>query len=198
MKKKSSIFTLSILLALLASPVLVSAQEAVPSVEIKQERVEKTTELRENAKLKREVIKQNIEARKLSIKKDVCNNRKDRLKALQPKINTRAIRIKSNIDRKYERIIDFYESGRLTTPDYETLIDAIEIAKVSAETSIETLQSYQFEVDCESQKVANQLASYREAAAETKTSLKDYRAKLVALISSLNASAASQTGETNE
>lgn len=198
MKKKSLIFTLSILLAPLASPVLVSAQEAVPSVEIKQERVEKTTELRGNAKLKREVIKQNIEARKLSIKKDVCNNREDRLKALQPRINTRAIRIKSNIDRKYERIVNFYESGRLTTPDYETLIDAIEIAKVSAETSIETLQSYQFEVDCESEKVANQLASYREAAAETKTSLKDYRAKLVALISSLNVSAASQTGETNE
>ncbi len=188
-----------------------TSSEVENEVENKQEEVKKevnerakkrSEELKKTAEARRQEIKKNVEAKKVEIKKDVCENRQSRLKSLQPRLNTRALNIKTRLDQRYEKVVEFYQSKNLALTDYETLVQAIEVAKANADTAISTMEGYEFEVDCESETVASDLATYREATSATKESLKEYRAKIVDLINSikpgLNSTTTTEGGSTNE
>ena len=135
-------------------------------------------------------IKEEVAARKLELQQDRCERRQEKLAALLPKLSNGATRVKGAIDKVYERVQGFYDSGQLTVDNYDELVEAIELAKANAESSLEALDSFEFEIDCEENGVGGQLDGYRTAVKGAKEDLKAYRKSVVALISSLKAEAA--------
>jgi DNA repair exonuclease SbcCD ATPase subunit len=156
---------------------------------------ERAEQLKKTAEARREEIKENVEAKKVEIKKDICENRESRLQSLQPRLNNRATEIKTRLDQRYERVVEFYNSKNVTADNYEALIQAIEVAKANTASAISTMEDYKFNVDCSSEIVADQLATYREATSAAKASLKEYRSKIVDLITSIKANTTSSTTE---
>ena len=145
----------------------------------------KAQEMRKNKDARIAEIKQQVADRKAQLKLDACEKAQTRINNRIDKISENAANIKSVIDKKYERVQEFYESGQLTTPDYDELVAAIELAKANSEASLEALASYEVDVDCTSEDAAAQLDAFRAAAAQAKEDLKTYRKELVALISAL-------------
>jgi hypothetical protein len=182
------------------------ALEAEKKVEIEKKEEaskrakENAEKLKKNTEERKAEIKDKVETKKVEIKKDVCENRQDRLKSLQPRVNTRASEIKAKLDQRYGRVVEFYTSKNVTVDNYEALIQVIEVAKANSATAISTMEGYKFEVDCLSETVANQLATYREATSAAKASLKEYRSKVVDLITSIKANTSTTTegGSSNE
>lgn len=187
-------------LVLSLSVALPAAAQANP-----QRAAEIRNEARENAdarKQKREdkvaEIKSEVEARRAMLTQEKCEARKARLETRIPKLSKSAVTVKGVIDRMYEKVQGFYEDGQLAVSNYEELVAAIELAKSESETSLEALESYEFEVDCESETIAAQIDSYRTAVKEAREDLKSYRGALVGLISSLRAETAEQEGADTE
>jgi hypothetical protein len=200
MKKLSIISSVFMLACLLCLPVLVQAQST-------QEEIAETTTTtaREQAQERRKTkqarvteIKEEVAARKLAVKASVCEKQEAKLNAMIPRVTRNAGVIKGVIDKHYQRVQDFYASGQLTTPDYDTLVTAIELAKANAEASIETIEEYEVTVDCTSEEAGEQLDGFRSAAQKAKDDLKTYRKEVVALISALKSANASQNQEEDE
>jgi hypothetical protein len=155
-------------------------------------------EKRKTKQARVEEIKQEVAARKLKVKESVCERQEARLNAMIPRVTRNAENIKSVIDKHYDRVQEFYASGQLTTPDYDTLVAAIELAKANAETSLEAITDYAVEVDCSSEEAGSQLDAFRTAASDMKEDLKEYRKSVVALISALKSANANENSDSNE
>lgn len=170
--------------------------EKAKKSEASQRAKERAEQLKKTEEVRKEEIKEKVEAKKVEIKKDICENRQERLTSLQPRVSNKASEIKTLLDQRYDKVVEFYTSKNLTVENYESLIQAIEVAKANSATAISALNGYKFEVDCTSETVADQLAAYREAASGAKASLKEYRSKLVDLITSIKAT--QNTSTSNE
>ncbi|MBA2279047.1 hypothetical protein H0V99_01215 [Candidatus Saccharibacteria bacterium] len=182
---------------LFLQPIAVFAQSGTPAEKREQAEV-KALEARESKEERIAEIKQQVESRKLAIKQNVCEKRAAKLQAAIPKLSKGATSVKIAIDKMYERVQGFYESGQLTVDNYQELVDAIELSKANAETALETVENYEFVVDCESETVGQSLDAFRAAVNEAKTALKQYRKDLVELISSLKSESASQNQESED
>ncbi|CAN5663464.1 hypothetical protein BH23PAT1_BH23PAT1_2760 [soil metagenome] len=198
-------------LGLLAVGVLLvaSAQSAVyaqgrPDLSQKREAAQAAAaEARENAQPpkpdveeRKAQIQEQVKARKASIQQEVCERRQQNLERAIPRLATGATSVKNAIDTVYERVQGFYESNQLTVDNYAEHVENIEAAKVNADAALTVVNEYQFELDCDNPNVGEQLAAYREAIADARESLKEYRTELVNLISDLRAEAA-QNQEAN-
>lgn len=183
-------------LSLLAVSVLLVVALAVPA--LAQDQNGTATAAKQKAQERIAEIKTQIEARKLQLSQDKCERHKARLEAAIPRLGTHASRHLAVIDKIYERVQGFYESGQLTVSNYEELKATIDAAQVDASAAVTALQEYQIEVDCESEDVGEQLDGVREAANQAKEALKTYRKALVELISSLRAEAAEQNAQNGD
>lgn len=189
MKKLLLLTGVAVFGVVLCAPLTVFARDghaqSAETTEAVENARQKAQEMRKNKDARVAEIKQQVEARKAEIKQDACEKAQSKINNRIDKISENAANIKSVIDNKYERVQAFYETGQLTTPDYDTLVAAIELAKANAESSLETLANYEVEVDCTSEEAAAQLDAFRAAASQVKEDLKTYRKDLVALISAL-------------
>jgi chromosome segregation ATPase len=189
MKKLSLLTVAAVFSILFCTPVLIQAQSVKAQSEDVTEAIntarEAAQEKRKNKEARIEEIKAQVAARKLQIKEAACERAEAKLNTTITRVSNNANKIKSVIDKKYERVQEFYASGQLTTPDYDELVAAIELSKANAEASQEALESYVVEIDCTSEEAGGQLDAFRSAAAQTKEDLKTYRKDLVALISAL-------------
>lgn len=158
--------------------------------EIKQQYMEKMLKAREEAKARKLEIQQDVKEKRAQIKMDVCERRQEHLSKMRPHLAQGATSVKKAIDKVYDRVVGFYESGQLTVENYEELVANIEAAKAAAEEAQAAVASYTFEIDCENPKLGEQLDGYRMVVKEAKNSLKEYRKALVELIKSMRAAAA--------
>lgn len=183
---KRALAILAVLLATLSLSAPLSAQANPDRVNEIRDEARQAAESRREAKDARIAeIRAEAEARKLTMQKERCEAREAKLQALVPKLSNSATRLKGVIDKVYERVTGFYASGQLTVQNYEELVEAIELAKANSESSLEALGSYEFEFDCETAGVGQQLDAYRTAVKETRESLRAYHKSVVDLISSL-------------
>ncbi len=204
--KSRLLVSAGVLVFALLAPVTVQAQDATTetttdttsALETRQEAKQHAADARKSKETRIAEIKSKIEARKAELKADACERNVAKIQRQQTNIGRKAGVIKGVFDKKYDRLVEFYESGQLTTPDYDTLVEAIELAKANVEASTEALATYEFELDCEAEDAAEQLDSYREAVVAVKTDLKAYKKSLVDLISSLKSANTAQNSEESE
>jgi hypothetical protein len=195
MKRISMVLSTILLSCLLCAPVVVNAQsdETTDTTTVIVEKARGVAqEKRKDKQARVDEIKQEVAARKLKVKQSVCDKNEARLNAMIPRVSKNAENIKAVIDKHYLRVQEFYASGKLTTPDYETLVAAIELAKANAEASLETVSTYVVDIDCESETAGEELDSFRTSASQAKEDLKTYRKEVVALISALKSANANE------
>lgn len=169
--------------------VVVSAQTVPDSTTdpkaLAQTRIEDRRQAREE---KIAEIQANVAERRAMIKQDVCENRQERMQNRMTALSRSAGNVQDAIDGAYERVQDFYTNRELTVPEYDALVAAVESARTESEASLEALDSYEFEVDCASSTVAEQVDAYRTAAQTVRDDLKSYRQALVDLIRAVKTS----------
>lgn len=181
MKKKVMLFTAAALLsAALVTPGFAQNNGQVKAQEAKMKAEERVAE-----------IKKKVAERKAEVNAEKCEAREARIQAKLPKLAKNATTLKTVIDRMYTRVQGFYAKGQLTVANYAELKTAVDTAKADAEEAIEAIDSFEFTFDCDTAGVGTQLDSYRTVVGEAKTALKEYRTKLVDLISAMKSAKAS-------
>lgn len=138
-------------------------------------------------------IKNKADSTSLKVRQEVCEQKRTRLQTSTKTMYQGAISVKSSLDTVYDRVVGFYDQGKLTVDNYQQHIDAIELAKQEAAASMQALELREnADIDCTDAKTAARLEGDRLAGKETKAQLKDYRTKLVDLISALKSAAATE------
>lgn len=127
----------------------------------------------------------------MQVQTDVCERRQSQLAKIVQQLLMGSERLLTAMDNVYERVKGFYANGQLTVADYEELNDAVAVAQTEAQGSVAALTE-EFEFDCDNPSLGDQVFAFRESVADTRQTLKDYQAQLVALISSLRAAAADE------
>lgn len=143
-------------------------------------------------------IKQRVEERRAQIRQEVCERRQERLNTVIPNLARGATAVKGTLDKVYERVQGFYDSGQLTVENYDELKSNVDTAKTEAEAALEALTDYEFELDCDNPNAAQQLDGFREAVGQARDALKNYRDQLVVLISSMRAAVAEANSNNSE
>lgn len=143
-------------------------------------------------------IKAQIEARKTEVKKQVCEQRQQRLQQRIPRLATSANVLKNNFDKIYTRVQGFYEKGQLTVSNYDALKAAVDAAQADAAVSVEALNDYKFTLDCDNPDAGQKLDGFRQMAKLAKEDLKEYRRALVDLISAMRSASAEQKDQNNQ
>ncbi len=185
----------ALLVATLTLPVAAVAQRgegqarAQSARQTAEERREAISDLREQ---RTEDIQRRVEARRAQVRSDVCERRQDQASQLVPRLANQTTRLLATIDGVHERVQGFYETGQLTVANYDDLNDSVLLAQADAQAAAEVVVNYEFEFDCENPSLGNQTFAFRSAVSEAREALKEYRAQLVTLISSLRAAAAEQ------
>ena len=159
---------------------------------------EKAAAAKEAAKARVLQAKADAQARKLTLAADRCEARKEKLTAVVPKLGKGVTSVKASLDKNYDRIVAVHESGKLNTPDYDTLVAAVDDAKATAEGSISAIDPSSVTVDCSNKSLGTQLDSYRQVVKETRDDLKAYHKALVDLVSAMNASSNEGTEESTD
>ena len=159
---------------------------------------EKAAAAKEAAKARVLQAKADAQARKLTLAADRCEARKEKLTAVVPKLGKGVTSVKASLDKNYDRIVAIHESGKLNTPDYDTLVAAVDNAKATAEGSISAIDPSSVTVDCSNKSLGTQLDSYRQVVKETRDDLKAYHKALVDLVSAMNASSNEGTEESTD
>lgn len=152
----------------------------------------KSDEARERAAERKQEIKNEIDDKKSRLKVEVCERKKLKLSQDIPKIKQGALSVKKSIDNMYEKVLAFYETSRLTVSNYSELVGQTETAKIDSEAALMTLESYDFNIDCNEPELVNQLAAFKLAVGDARQSLFDYRQALVDLISAMRASSSTE------
>lgn len=203
MKQKQILLPLGLAVAFIAA----GSAFAPASVYAKQEKSnkDKQTEIREKVNQRKSEAKEKVEERRQTVKqqskesrKDVCGKNKDKLTRSMSKVSEQATRHMETFDSIYERVQGFYESGKLTTADYDQLDQAATDAQSQAYAEIMSLEELAGEVDCDNPDVAASVTAFKDAAGGAKESLKQYRRSLVDLISSLKSAADEQAEDESD
>lgn len=126
-----------------------------------------------------------------------CEARKQNLDKRMDRAVTQAKKHEAVFDKIYGRVKAFHDDKQLNTPDYDSLVAAVDQAKTDAETSITALESLQFDIDCTQDKVADSVSTFQQALKSTRDSLKDYRKAIVELIKSLKGASTGQNDQSD-
>jgi hypothetical protein len=163
-----------------------------------QELKERSEKARNDAQEKVNERKQEATERRLNVKQDVCERKQAQLEAVVPRLSNSSVRVKDAIDKVYERVQGFYESGQLTVENYDELDAVVAERKAASEVSIAALDSATVEYDCENPSFGQQLDGYRLLVRDSRDNLKEYRSALVDLISAMRSADADQDQEQDQ
>lgn len=175
----------------------VAAYAVPPDEQARAQAEQRVSAARDEAKVRSFEAKQAAQARRLTIAADKCSAMKDRLAAVVPRLGQNLTSVKSTLDKSYDRIKAAHDKGTLTVSNYNMLVVAVDAAKAAAETSMNLVDPSSVTVDCAAHGLGTQLDSYRSTIREARTALKEYRQKLVDLISAMSASSDTTKKETD-
>lgn len=150
---------------------------------------ERAEQAKEAAKLKVEQAKEAAQERKIALKQDRCEARKEKLSEKLPQLSKGVESVKAALDAKLAKVQSIKESGKLNADNYDDLLAKVITAKGAAEGAISAISTPTATIDCNNNTLGVQLDTFRTTVNEAKAALKDYRTALVNVISALNAAA---------
>lgn len=126
-----------------------------------------------------------------------CESHKQGLTTKFSRIVTNAQRKQAKIDKILDKATAYKDSSNLSPDNWDTLLAAAQAAKTTSATSIEDLQAITPTIDCNSDSVASDVATFKTAAAKARDDLKAYKTSVKALLKSLrDAKQAANTTQT--
>lgn len=153
---------------------------------------------REAARAKVEHVQAEAKARKLALKQDRCETHRAKLTTQLPHLSQSVASIKKELDAKYVKVTDIYNSGKLTVSNFAALDAEIKAKQSAAQAAIDSVSATKVTIDCNNSGLGVQLDSYRATVTLAKTALKEYRTSLVNLASALNAAADKAEADTSK
>ncbi len=124
-----------------------------------------------------------------------CKKRQAQIQNKTAKYVENAEKYQAVVDKLFERVDGFYESGQLTVDNYGELKTAAEVARAQAQKNIGVLKALGGAVDCTSPDVATQgVQAFRGAAGDAKTQLRNYSTSIKNMISAMQSEYSNANG----
>lgn len=114
-----------------------------------------------------------------------CESHKQGLTNKFSRMVSNSEKIQAHIDEVFTKGQAFKVSSGLSPADYDTLVATAVTAQTNSQASIATLKTVQPAVDCNSETVASDVATFRAAAQQTRDNLKAYRTSVRAVLKTL-------------
>lgn len=134
------------------------------------------TELRQQAADEIAERKKNAKAKSQEQRKKACEQRKKGLETKFSSISTNTQRIQSKIDKILERAIAYADKHELNSGEIADLVTAANEAKSKSAASVENLQTVKpTTIDCTTNTVPGDVATFKVATKEARDNLKVYR-----------------------
>ncbi len=152
----------------------------------------------ESAQQRKERIQQQVEERRSEVKQQVCERKQEQLQQVIPKLATQSRALKDAMDRVYENVQGFVESEQVVVEGYEERKSSVDAAQADAEAAVQVVEDYEFELDCDTPSVGEQLDGFRTAVEEARQELQTYRDELVHLIQEMRAEEADSAEDQEE
>ena len=114
-----------------------------------------------------------------------CENRKHGLETKIANIVTVAQKHESRIDDIYTKALAYQKDKDITVEDFDSLVASANSAKAQAQVSVEALSSLKPAIQCTSDTVATDVATFKAAAEQARTDLKTYRTSVKAILTAL-------------
>lgn len=144
------------------------------------------------ADLKKEVKSNRTEAEQTK----VCEAHKQGLTSKFTVIARNSVSFQTRIDDVYAKALVYQSSKKINSTDITALIATADSAKVASATSIATLQAVIPTIDCTNVTVAQDVATFKVAATQTRTNLKGYKAAVKAVLQALKSATDTSTTKT--
>lgn len=192
-KRIVSVILAIMLLATITLPGITYAQGN--SGEKRAQIAEKVEARKEKARASLEEKLAEREAKQAERLQERCEKQVAKIHEIMQRLSGQANRHLGVMDSFYERVKGFYDKGQLTVGNYVELTANVDEAKAAAETEVAALQEQTVEIDCSDPETIVDVRAYRNGVGTVKSSLKDYRKSLVALISAMRSAAAEEKAD---
>lgn len=146
-------------------------------------------QFKKEAKEKNEEVKNRVKEKTAEQRQKACEARKSSIETRLAGKVERAKSHKAKFDAIFLRVKTYHDENGLNTPDYATLVAAVDAAHADVEAQIAALEALEVNIDCANSTVTDSLAAFREAVISTKTSLKAYKTSIKNLITAVRQSA---------
>ncbi len=129
----------------------------------------------------------------------VCEVHKQGLTTKFTVIARNSASFQTRIDDVYTKAMAYQTSNKISTTDLTALIVAADSARATSATSVANLQNVTPpSIDCNNASVAQDVATFKVAATQTRTDLKAYKAAVKAVLQALKAATDTTTTKTTE
>lgn len=147
-----------------------------------------TTELHSKGKaLVAELQKEHKPKQTDSERQKVCEAHKQGLTNKFTVITRNSQSYQTRIDDVYAKVLGYQTTKNITSSDLTNLIATADAAKATSATSIANLLTVAPSLDCNNVSVAQDVATFKAAATQTRTDLMTYKAAVKAVIQALKA-----------
>lgn len=191
---KLSAVALSLSLCLVTVPVLAHQGRAVAETETETTTVNtdgsSDTELHKRGQAMAEKMRAQHQEDKATRtdaqKQKTCEAHKQGLTKKFERITANSEKIKKHIDEVFTKAQAYQQANNLPVSNYNELVTAATTAQTAAEESIATLKTVKPTVDCNNTSVANDVATFKAAAQDTRDKLKAYRTSVKDILQALH------------
>ncbi len=130
--------------------------------------------------------------------KKVCEAHKEGLNNKFSHIVANSDRLQSRIDGIFSNAVGFQSTDNLQVTGFDTLVAAAKTAQTNSVASIATLKSIVPSVDCNNVSVANDVATFKVGAQQTRDNLKAYKVAVRAILQALETTTITTEGSTHQ
>lgn len=114
-----------------------------------------------------------------------CESNKQGLQQKFTSIVANSQRVQTRISNVFDKAVAYQQTSGASSDSLTSLAAAAQTAKVASGSSITALQSVNVSVDCNNKTVATDVAAFKVAAQDTRTSLHSYRSAVKAYLQAL-------------
>jgi hypothetical protein len=155
--------------------------------QFKQDAQKKIADLRKTAKAETQAARE-----------DSCNAHKKGAEQRISSISANVTRFQSKLDTILTKTQDYVTTNNVTVTNYDALVAAAKSAQTASATSIATLKDLKPSIDCTQTTNAENVASFRTAAQDSRDKLKTYMRSLKDLLKAVREAKQSATSTTTQ
>lgn len=152
---------------------------------------------RERAKTLLEDAKENRSEKSEEDRQKTCEDRKEGMERKLGNLSANAEKYLSRVDTVFGKAQTFKaNNSSVTVANYDALVAAAEAAQTKAAASVDALKDLAPTIDCTSNTVSNDVATFKVAAQQARTDLKAYKQSVKSLLKAIKGAVEANETET--
>lgn len=126
-----------------------------------------------------------------------CESRKNGMNKKIANLNKNASKHLAHFDTVYSRVLEYKNSKNLSSQNIESLVVSANDAQLKAAASVEALNQLKPTIACEKDSVPNDVAAFKQAAAQAREDLKSYKKAIKEVFKALRTARANDKAESS-